>query len=123
MKKVLTCIGIKIQRKIGPHIVTYAPRERKIETTLENSMQLSEECTLTLYVCLVFPQSLEALCNPILNKPKPKVEPPKDEKKEAEGEANNQAAGAGDANQEKSNSEQPQPGSEQANSAADMDLD
>ena len=28
-------------------------------------------------------QALESLCNPIVNKPKPKVEPPKDDKKDA----------------------------------------
>lgn len=51
-------------------------------------------------------QSLEALCNPIVNKPKPKVEPPKDTKpaEEAAQPAANeagseQAAPAGDASQ------------------------
>ena len=36
------------------------------------------------------PQNMESSCNPIVTKPKPKVEPPKDtatEKKEGEGEA------------------------------------
>ena len=31
-------------------------------------------------------QNLETVCKPIVTKPKPKVEPPKDEKKEGEGE-------------------------------------
>lgn len=32
------------------------------------------------------PQNLETACHSIVTKPKPKVEPPKDDKKEAEGE-------------------------------------
>ena len=40
---------------------------------------------LLLFVSLnVFFQNLETVCNPIVTKPKPKVEPPKDENKEGE---------------------------------------
>ena len=52
----------------------------------------AELCNLIYHVLVCFPlvQDLEKTCNPIVNKPKPKVEPPKAEPK-AEGEAAPQA--------------------------------
>ena len=70
---------------------------------------------------LVYLQMLEALCNPILNKPKPKVEPPKEEEKKEEEAPMPQAGGD---SPQKTNGDQQQPAAgEQVPSAPDMDLD
>lgn len=62
-----------------------------------NSNETLMKCEVHFYL-----QSLDSVCNPIINKPKPKVEPPKEEKKEnKEGDKDGQkdsAAGEKSAN-------------------------
>jgi heat shock protein 4 len=68
-------------------------------------------------------QALESVCNPILNKPKPKVEPPKEEKKN-DGSANNSAGAGGDPTLPDSSTDGPiPPAGDQPAKTGDMEVD
>ena len=77
-----------------------------------------------------FLQVLESVCKPIVTKPKPKVEPPKDEgAKEGEGEKMDQGEGEGEQGEEegkqgeesKASGEEEQP--KEKGGEEDMDVD
>lgn len=67
---------------------------------------------------------VESTCNPIINKPKPKVEPPKEEKKEAQ-DASTNNSGSGDASdQQQPPQQQPADGAPAADSKSpEMEVD
>lgn len=48
----------------------------------ERSLILISSICIVPCICYHSLQNLETSCNPVVNKPKPKVEPPKDEDKE-----------------------------------------
>lgn len=68
----------------------------------QNQLKLFENPTVLASQIMSTKKSLDSVCNPIINKPKPKVEPPKEEKKEnKEGDKDGQkdsAAGEKSAN-------------------------
>jgi heat shock protein 4 len=78
-----------------------------------------------MFVCVL--QALESTCNPIINKPKPKVEPPKVEEPKKEENKDGGAAGDADSKGEQPDSTTPaaQPESMDAESSSkhDMDID
>lgn len=70
-------------------------------------------------------QSLESFCNPIVAKPKPKVEPPPKEDKKEQNGGEKKEDGKEKANNEQKEEEQPQqtPQTEGTNTAEKKDLD
>ncbi|KAJ8297812.1 hypothetical protein KUTeg_024343 [Tegillarca granosa] len=81
------------------------------QLTTQNKLQLYDKPAVLTSQIRTTQQNLESTCNPIMNKPKPKVEPPKEEKKEekkegeqagdkTEQQQNDSAAGSGEAKSE-----------------------
>ena len=56
--------------------------DEKLVCKIHDEMHLINVKRYLIYFPLPIFQSLDSVCNPIINKPKPKVEPPKEEKKE-----------------------------------------
>ncbi|XP_070553175.1 heat shock 70 kDa protein 4-like [Ptychodera flava] len=73
-------------------------------------------------------KNLETVCNPIINKPKPKVEPPKDDKKEEKkegesGDAKPEGAATQPEQEQQPQQQQQQQPQQESKSQEDMDLD